>query len=52
MGEDTDTTGAVAGGLAGIYYGFNSIPKQWIDQIIKKDEIVDLANRFNTKMNS
>ena len=26
LGDDTDTTGAVTGGLAGLLYGFNSIP--------------------------
>lgn len=29
LGEDTDTTGAVAGGLAGVYYGIKNIPKDW-----------------------
>ncbi len=50
LGEDTDTTGAVVGGLSGIYYGFDNIPKKWIDMIIKKDEIVNLANRLNTNI--
>jgi len=27
LGEDTDTVAAITGGLAGIYYGFDSIPK-------------------------
>ena len=30
LGADTDTTGAVAGGLAGLYYGYEDIPKEWI----------------------
>ncbi len=50
LGEDTDTTGSVVGGLAGIVYGLDNIPKKWIDQIIKKDEIIDLANRLNSKI--
>ncbi len=29
LGEDTDTVAAVAGGLAGIYYGVNAIPPAW-----------------------
>ena len=38
--------------VAGIYYGFDNIPKKWIDMIVKKTEIVDLANRLNAKINS
>lgn len=30
LGEDTDTIGAVTGGLAGIVYGYGSIPREWI----------------------
>ncbi len=52
LGKDTDTTGAVVGGLAGIYYGFDNIPKKWIDMIVKKDKIVDLSNRLNAEIKS
>lgn len=31
LGEDTDTTACVAGALAGIVYGMDSIPGEWID---------------------
>lgn len=30
FGNDTDTVGAICGGLAGIYYGYDSIPSNWI----------------------
>lgn len=40
LGDDTDTIGAVAGGIAGIMYGIESIPKDWIDSIYMK-EIID-----------
>ena len=46
LGDDTDTTGAVAGGLAGIYYGVEAIPESWKARLARKDEIVDLANRL------
>ncbi len=26
LGDDTDTVAAIAGGLAGLYYGYNAIP--------------------------
>lgn len=33
LGYDTDTTAAVAGALAGVYYGFEAIPPKWISQL-------------------
>jgi ADP-ribosylglycohydrolase len=46
LGEDTDTTGAVTGGLAGLLYGFDTIPKSWLLQIARKDDIEELADRL------
>ncbi|MEH1843026.1 MAG: ADP-ribosylglycohydrolase family protein [Nostoc sp.] len=46
LGGDTDTTAAVTGGLAGIYYGVENIPKQWINQIVRRQDIIYLAERF------
>ena len=33
FGEDTDTTSAVASGLAGIRFGVRGIPKRWLEQL-------------------
>lgn len=33
LGDDTDTTAAVAGALAGVYYRFEAIPPKWIGQL-------------------
>ena len=33
LGNDTDTTAAVAGAIAGVYYGFGAIPPKWISQL-------------------
>jgi ADP-ribosyl-[dinitrogen reductase] hydrolase len=46
LGGDTDTTGAVTGGLAGLLYGFDTIPKNWLLQMARIDDITDLANRL------
>ncbi len=46
LGGDTDTTAAINGGLAGMYYGWNNIPEKWINGIAKKEEITDLVSRF------
>ncbi|MFY7786424.1 MAG: ADP-ribosylglycohydrolase family protein [Thermoflexibacteraceae bacterium] len=52
LGEDTDTTAAVAGGLAGMLYGFDNIPQEWRNVIVKQDLIIDLANRLENKIYS
>jgi ADP-ribosylglycohydrolase len=46
LGLDTDTTGAVAGGLAGLIYGTESIPTEWLNSLARKEEIQDLIDRF------
>jgi ADP-ribosylglycohydrolase len=46
LGRDTDTTAAVTGGLAGLLYGFDSIPEEWITQLARKDDIADLGERL------
>lgn len=43
LGYDTDTTAAIAGGLAGIYYGYKSIPEHWLEIIIRREWIEDLC---------
>lgn len=48
LGEDTDTTGAVVGGLAGILYGEAGIPAEWLSQIAKLDELRRLCAQFET----
>lgn len=46
LGEDTDTVAAVAGGLAGIYYGYDSIPEEWLSVIAKRDYIESLSKQL------
>lgn len=50
LGEDTDTTGAIAGGLAGIYYGIENIPNKWISVLARKSDIDDLCERLSLKL--
>nr|WP_230379973.1 ADP-ribosylglycohydrolase family protein [Kaistella gelatinilytica] len=50
LGEDTDTTAGVTGGLAGLLYGFQNIPENWIQQLARKEDIENLAERLSEKM--
>jgi ADP-ribosyl-[dinitrogen reductase] hydrolase len=50
LGSDADTTAAVTGGLAGLYYGYETIPEKWRHEIRKKEEINDLCDRFTKAM--
>lgn len=47
LGQDTDTTGCVTGGLAGILYGWQTIPDSWTNLIARKQDIFDLAERLH-----
>ena len=46
LGYDTDTTACIVGGLAGIYYGYEDIPDEWITQLARLDYIEDLIEDF------
>jgi len=50
LGEDTDTTAAVTGGLAGLIYGRQSIPDSWLNNLVKKEAIIHLANQLHVKL--
>ncbi|WP_294242448.1 ADP-ribosylglycohydrolase family protein [Pseudobutyrivibrio sp.] len=50
LGGDTDTIGAIAGGLAGIYYGLSDIPTRWIQSIRKLDFIKEEIQNFEKKI--
>ena len=46
LGLDTDTTAAIAGGLAGLYYGKAAIPEEWLQTVrdgkILPSELVEI----------
>lgn len=46
LGEDTDTTGCVTGGIAGIHYGINAIPTSWVSTLARHDDVAALFDRF------
>ena len=46
LGGDTDTIAAVVGGLAGALYGYDTIPKEWLDEIVDKNKILLICDNF------
>ena len=44
LGYDSDTVGAVAGGLAGLYYGYNAIPEDWLAAIQRREWIEEMLS--------
>jgi len=46
LGEDTDTTATVTGGLAGLHYGLSTIPDEWIKTIIRFADIDAILKQF------
>ncbi len=51
LGHDTDTTGSVTGTLAGVFYGYDSINKNFIQTIVRTEDIDKLSIRFFDKIN-
>jgi ADP-ribosylglycohydrolase len=46
LGGDTDTTGCVAGGLAGVHYRLGGVPEKWQRALARHDELESLLERF------
>lgn len=44
LGEDTDTTGAVTGALAGFYY-IDTIPENWMNELARTEDLQKLADK-------
>jgi ADP-ribosylglycohydrolase len=49
LGDDTDTVAAIAGGLAGLWYGFDAIPQKWLNQLVKYEWIEVLIHQLIQK---
>lgn len=46
IGNDTDTIGAITGSIAGIIYGFDKFPKNWVDKLLRKDYLTEVSENF------
>lgn len=43
LGDDADTTAAICGQLAGATHGLSGIPARWLGQLVRYEELRDLA---------
>jgi ADP-ribosyl-[dinitrogen reductase] hydrolase len=46
FGHDTDTTACIAGGLAGVHFGFDAIPLKWTDGLRGRDLVKQLEQQL------
>lgn len=46
LGDDTDTTGAVYGQLAGAFYGVEDIPERWLNTVFQRPVIEGYAEKL------
>ncbi len=46
LGDDTDTVGATAGALAGVLYGYDTIPEEWTEALRNRELIDGICERF------
>jgi ADP-ribosylglycohydrolase len=46
FGNDTDTTAAIAGGMAGTYWGLDGIPSEWLDGMRGREIVAPLVDRL------
>lgn len=50
LGEDTDTIGAIVGSMAGIIYGYDAIPKDWLETLQKRKYLEEICHDFEKEI--
>lgn len=46
LGDDADTTAAICGQLAGAFYGAGAIPAGWLEKLVMRAEIEQMADQL------
>jgi len=52
LGGDTDTIGIVAGSMAGMFYGLNGIPDEWVNSLVRIEYIKEMCRKFADFVNA
>lgn len=50
LGEDTDTIGGITGSIAGMLYGKEAIPNNWLEKLKRKEYLEELAMSFDKEL--
>ncbi|SEK93372.1 ADP-ribosylglycohydrolase family protein [Ruminococcus albus] len=46
LGDDTDTTACITGGLAGIVFGYEGIPAKWLEELRGRSQVDELLAKW------
>ena len=46
LGDDSDTTAAVCGQIAGAYYGYSAIPDAWLEVLFEQERLLQTADEL------
>jgi ADP-ribosyl-[dinitrogen reductase] hydrolase len=49
LGDDTDTTAAITGGIAALIYGFDAIPADWIAALKKPEIFTTMIDKYTMR---
>ena len=50
LGGDTDTIGALAGSVAGVLYGYDAIPKDWLSNLKRLEYLEEITLQFEREL--
>ena len=50
LGDDTDTTACVTGAIAGLYYGLEEIPEEWLEKLARRELFEEIAKKMDKKL--
>ncbi len=50
LGGDSDSIGAIFGQIGGAYYGYDAIPRRWLERIQDRDDVERLISDFVTAL--
>jgi ADP-ribosylglycohydrolase len=50
LGEDTDTTASVTGSLAGLHFGMDQVPVDWMEALARREDLETIFTQFTERL--